>query len=57
MRAYALADLGDHLSVDVYLRKEDAFAELDEILRDEPDWAGLLFVAPIELDEREMSLN
>jgi hypothetical protein len=41
----------------VYLRKEDAFAELDEILRDEPDWAGLLFIAPIELDKRDVSPN
>jgi hypothetical protein len=41
----------------VYLRREDAWADLEEILNDEPDWAGVLFVAPIELDERELSLN
>jgi hypothetical protein len=57
VRAYALADLGDRLAVDVYLRREDAYAELEEILRDEPEWAGLLYVAPIELDERDVSSN
>jgi hypothetical protein len=29
MRAYALADLGDRLAVDVYLRRDHAFAELE----------------------------
>jgi hypothetical protein len=57
MRAYALADICDRLAVDIYLPREDAFAELEEVLRDEPDWAGLLYVTPIELDERDVSLN
>jgi len=57
MRAYALADLGDRLAVDVYLRREGAYAVLEEILQDEPDWAGLLDVIPINLDERELSPN
>jgi hypothetical protein len=25
--------------------------------RDEPDWAGLLYVEPVELDERDVSKN
>ena len=57
MRAFALAEIGRSEAIDVYLRREDAWAALEEILNDEPDWAGLLFLAPIELDERELSLN
>ena len=57
MRAYVLAELGDRLAVDVLLRREDAWAALEEILKDEPDWAGLLYVAPIELDSRQVSAN
>jgi hypothetical protein len=41
----------------VFLRREDAWAALAEILEDEPDWAGSLFVVPIELDERDVSLK
>jgi hypothetical protein len=57
MRAYALVELGDRLAIDVLLRREDAWAALEEILEDEPDWAGTLFVAPIELDDRHVSAN
>jgi hypothetical protein len=57
MRVYALADINDRVAVDVYVRREDAFADLEEILRDEPDWVGLLYVAPIELDDRDVSSN
>jgi hypothetical protein len=27
------------------------------MLLDEPDWAGLFYVQPVELDERDMSAN
>ena len=57
MRAFALAEIGRSEAIDVYLRREDAWAALEEILNDEPDWAIALFVTPIELDERELSLN
>ena len=57
MRAYALAEIGRNEAIDVYLRREDAWAALEEILNDHPDRAGGLFVTPIELDERELSLN
>ena len=57
MRAFALAEIGRSEAIDVYLRREDAWAALEEILNDEADWAGALFVTPIELDERELSLN
>jgi len=57
MRAFALAEIGRSEAIGVYLRREDAWAALEEILNDEPDWAVALFVTPIELDERELSLN
>jgi hypothetical protein len=57
MRAYVLAELGDRLAVDVFVRKEDAFKALEDATSDEPSWAGMLFVAPIELGERELSAN
>jgi hypothetical protein len=52
-----LAQIGDSQAIDVFLRCEDAFAALQGCLRDEPDWTGLLYVLPIELDEREVSAN
>jgi hypothetical protein len=57
VRAYALAELGDRLAIDVYLCKEDAWKALEEAAADEPQWAGMLFVAPIELGERDFSRN
>ena len=57
MRAFALAEIGHSEAIDVYLRREDAWAALEEILNDEPRSAGSLFVAPIELDERNVSAN
>lgn len=52
MRAYALVELGDDQAVDVFVRREDAFAALDDAIKDEPDWAGMLSVVPIELESR-----
>jgi hypothetical protein len=57
MRVYALADLGDRLAVDLFVRREDAFAELEEIVAAELRWAEFLHVVPIELDLSELSLN
>jgi hypothetical protein len=57
VRAYALVDLGDHLAIDVFLRREDAFAAVEDAVADEAQWAGLLYVEPIELDERAVSAN
>lgn len=50
------AELGSQEAID-FLRREDAYAEREEIPRDEPEWAGTLFVASIELDERHVSSN
>jgi hypothetical protein len=55
MRAFALVEVGDREAIDLFLREEDARRALAECLRDEPDWAGLLYVAPVELDERNVS--
>jgi hypothetical protein len=54
--AYALVELGDSEAIDLFLREEDA-PGLEDCLRDEPDRAGLLFIAPIALDERDVSTN
>jgi hypothetical protein len=50
VRAYALAQLGDDLAINVFVRRDEAWAALEDALRDKPAWAGMLFVAPIELD-------
>jgi hypothetical protein len=57
MRAWALVELGDHEAIDVFVRKEDALKALEDACTDEPQWAGTLFVASIELDERDVSAN
>jgi hypothetical protein len=57
VRAYALVELGDSESIDLFLREEDAKRALADALRDESKWARLLRVEPIELDERDLSAN
>jgi hypothetical protein len=42
--------------IDVYLCQEDARRALDDCLRDEPQWQGLLHVEEIELSAKT-SLN
>lgn len=56
MRAFALVELGDSESIDLFLREEDARRALEDILSDEPDWAGL-FYEPVELDETDVSVE
>jgi hypothetical protein len=46
-----------HETLDLFLTREAAEAELREILRDEPDWKDVLRVVPIELDGRTFSEN
>jgi hypothetical protein len=41
----------------LFLTQEAAEAELREILEDEPEWANVLRLVPIELDERDVSAN
>jgi hypothetical protein len=57
VRAYALVELGDSEAIDLFLREEDARQALEDALRDEPSWTGLLRVEPVELDERNLSAN
>jgi hypothetical protein len=56
MRLYALVEAGDPEAIDVCLREEDAQRVLEDCLRDEPQWRGLLHVAEIALSA-ETSLN
>jgi hypothetical protein len=44
-------------TLDVFLTREAAEAELREILEDEPDWKDVLRVVPIDLDDRNVSAN
>ena len=44
-------------TLDLFLTREAAEAELREILEDEPEWVNVLRVVPIELDGRELSVN
>ena len=53
----SLVELGDSEAIDLFLREEDARTALEDAIRDEPEWAGLLYVKPVDLDEREVSAN
>jgi hypothetical protein len=50
-------EIGDRKAVDVFLRREDAYAALEDIVGDEPDWANLLYVVRSSLDERNSTLK
>jgi hypothetical protein len=57
VRAHALVELGDPEAIDLFLREEDAERALADALSDEPDWARLLYVALVELEENDVSPN
>ena len=58
VRVYALTSSQSlHKTLDLFLTREAAEAELREILHDEPDWREVLRVVPIELDGRNVSAN
>jgi len=57
MRAYAVAELGDRLALHVFIRREDAFAALDDASDDEAQCPRIQFVAPIDLDKLDISTN
>jgi hypothetical protein len=46
-----------HETLDLFLTREAAEAELREILEDEPGWKDVLRVVPIDFDGRQMSAN
>jgi hypothetical protein len=43
--------------LELFITREAAEAELEEILLDEPDWRGVLRVVTIELDGQRVSAN
>ena len=49
LQLYALVERGDPEAIDVYLSCEEAHRALDDCLRDEPEWHGLLRIEQIEL--------
>jgi hypothetical protein len=55
VRFFALVDLSVaeliELSVDLFVRREDAERTLAELLRDEPDWRGLFRIEELEFGE------
>ena len=58
MQVYALTSTQLlHETLDLFLTREAAEAELREILEDEPQWVNVLRVVPIELDGRNISAN
>jgi hypothetical protein len=57
MRLYALTELHDPQAIELFITEEDARRALEECLRDEPQWDGLLHVEAVEPDERHVSLN
>jgi len=48
MRWYALIEVDDPEAIDVFLRPDEAERALEDCLRDEPEWRGLLRVEEIE---------
>jgi hypothetical protein len=53
LQVYALtSSQGLYETLDLFLTRDAAEAELREILQDEPDWKDILRVVPIELYEK-----
>lgn len=50
VKLYALVEAGDPEAIDVCLAVKDAEQALDDCLRDEPQWQGMLRIIPIELE-------
>ena len=50
MRLSALVGAGDPETIDFFLTEEEPQRALEGCRRDEPEWRGLLLVAPVELD-------
>jgi hypothetical protein len=56
-RRSTLVEAGDPEAIDVYRCEQDAQRALEDCLRDEPEWRGLLEVTEVELDHDHTSLN
>ena len=57
MRVYALVEAGDPEAIDVYLCEKDAQPALEDCLRDEPQWRGMLRVEEVEFSGASLSEN
>jgi hypothetical protein len=58
MQVYALTSSQLlHETLDLFLTRDAAEAELREILEDEPGWVDVLRVEPIQLDAQRTSVN
>ncbi len=57
MRLYALVEAGNPDAIDVNLSEQDAHRALEDCLRDEPDWQGLLRVEEIDFHGADISSN
>ena len=58
MKAFALvSDLGGIEAVEIYLREQDAVEALDAALRDVPEWADVLHVEAVDLDDLAPNRN
>ena len=57
MRLYALVEAGDPEAIDVFVRRDDAEAALEDCLSDESEWRGLLRVEAVELSADFVSPN
>jgi hypothetical protein len=57
MRLYALTELRDPEAIELSITEGDAKRALEDCLRDEPDWRGLLEVTEVELDHAHTSLK
>jgi integrase len=47
MRLYALTELHDPQAIELFITEEDARRALEDCLRDEPEWRGVLEVKEI----------
>ena len=57
MRLYALTELHDPKRLELFITKEGRAPCARGLLRDEPQWRGLLEVKEVELDQKHTSLN
>ena len=57
MRWYALIEAGDPEAIAVFLWPDEAERALEDCLRDEPEWRGLLRVEEIEFSVTSESPN
>ena len=55
MRLYALTELHDPEAIELFISEADAKRALEDCLRDELDWCGLLRLEEIELSGADLS--